>query len=37
MNSNIPSMGAANEKLTRIADRWWSDMAAIHKSRSDRI
>ncbi len=29
MNSNIPSMGAANEKLTRNADKWWSDMAAV--------
>ncbi len=30
MNSNIPSMGAANEKLTRNADKWWSEMAAVH-------
>lgn len=29
MNSNIPSIGAANEKLTRDADKWWSEMAAV--------
>lgn len=29
MNSNIPSIGAANEKLTRIACTWWSEMAAV--------
>ena len=30
MNSNIPSMGAATEKLTRSACTWWSEMAAAH-------
>ena len=30
MDSNIPSMGAANDKLTRNADKWWSEMAAAH-------
>lgn len=30
MNSNIPSMGAANEKLTCNADKWWSEMAIAH-------
>ncbi len=30
MNSNIPSIGAANDKLTRNANMWWSEMAAIH-------
>ena len=29
MNSNIPSIGAANEKLTRSACTWWSEMAAV--------
>src|SRR6056297_209370 len=30
MNFNISSMGAANEKLTRNADKWWSEIAAVH-------
>jgi len=29
LNSNIPSIGDANEKLTRNANRWWSEMAAV--------
>ena len=29
MTANIPGMGAANEKLTRSANRWWSEMAAV--------
>ncbi len=30
MNPELPSMGAASEKLTRNAAQWWSEMAAIH-------
>jgi hypothetical protein len=29
MTANIPGMGAANEKLTRSACTWWSEMAAV--------
>ncbi|HCS49996.1 recombinase family protein [Rubinisphaera sp.] len=30
MKQQIPSMGAANNELSRNAAKWWSEMAAIH-------
>lgn len=30
MNSNIPSIGTANVQLIRKAEKWWSEMAAVH-------